>query len=62
MDCGICVSGMQSATVQSNVLSSSLINVSSCPTVNVGASVSWGYASGSFQPYTDVLIQDCIGH
>ncbi len=28
----------------------------------VGASVSSGWASGTIQPYTDVLYAQCVGH
>jgi hypothetical protein len=59
---GIAVSGMWNAYVQANNMFVTSVPVSACPRVNVGASVSAGYASGSIQPYTDVLIQGCIGH
>lgn len=59
---GIGVSGMYETTVQGNAFTTYLIDVSACPTVHVGASVSAGYASGNIQPYTDVLIEGCIGH
>ena len=59
---GIGVSGMQNAYVQGNNLMLNVTNLSSCPHVSVGASVSAGLASGSIQAYTDVLIQSCIGH
>lgn len=62
VDMGIGVSGMINATVQSNTLAVQLTNPGNCPNYSVGASVSAGYASGSLQPYTDVLIQGCIGH
>ncbi|HEX4956505.1 MAG TPA: DUF4214 domain-containing protein [Thermoanaerobaculia bacterium] len=66
VDVGIGVSGMLNVTVQSNSLLSTLSNSGACPnggtTVNVGASVSAGFASGSIQSYSDLLIQGCIGH
>lgn len=62
VDTGIGVSGMLNATVLSNTLNSVLVNSGNCPNFAVAASVSAGFASGSIQPYTDVLIQGCIGH
>lgn len=58
---GIAVSGMKEAYVQGNILLFEQ-TPSRCPSVNVGASVSTGYASGNLQSYTDILIQGCIGH
>lgn len=59
---GIVVSGMQSATVQSNVfLASPLPRAwTNCPTGNVLASVSAGLASGSIQQYADVEVNGCM--
>jgi hypothetical protein len=57
--------------VQSNAITADLQNTCGCPndpahpaitTVNVGASVSSGWASGTIQPYTDVLYAQCVGH
>lgn len=62
VDTGIGVSGMLGATVLSNTLNTQLVNSGACPNFAVAASVSAGYASGSIQPYTDTLIQGCIGH
>ena len=59
---GIAVTGMFDAYVQSNVLSRPLAPPGNCPAVDVGASVSAGWASGDIQPYTDVDIVACIGH
>lgn len=59
---GIGVCGMRQATVQSNVLSISLIEYP-CPKPYVWACVMSGFASGNIQPYTDVnLTKHCIGH
>lgn len=58
---GIAVSGMLNATVQNNTLQAiPSSSFGKCPPVAVGASVSAGFASGSIQPYTDVLIQGCV--
>jgi hypothetical protein len=57
---GIVVSGMLSAYVENNNLSVVLGNYCICPRDAVAASVSAGYASGTIQPYTDVLVQACI--
>ena len=57
---GIAVSGMLNAYVQNNTLSVILGQHGACPMEKVGASVSAGYASGSIQPYTDVLYSACI--
>ncbi len=59
---GIGVSGMLNATVQGNGGQLWVYPVARCPHVEVGASVSAGYASGNLQPYTDVLIQGCVGY
>ncbi|HKQ09407.1 MAG TPA: DUF4214 domain-containing protein [Blastocatellia bacterium] len=57
---GIGVCGMKEATVQSNVLTVSLIPYD-CPRYNVWACS--GYSSGSIQAYTQVsLPKHCIGH
>ncbi len=70
-DSGIAVSGMLSANVTGNTITANLQNTCGCPndpahptitTVNVGASVSSGWASGTIQPYTDVLYAQCVGH
>jgi hypothetical protein len=70
-DSGIAVAGMTSVTVENNTFNVTLSNTVACPndpahptitTVDVGASVSAGYASGSIQPYTDVLYNACMGH
>jgi hypothetical protein len=70
-DSGIAVSGMLNAYVQTNTIAINLQNTCGCPndsahpaitTVNVGASVSSGWASGTIQPYTDVLYTSCVGH
>jgi hypothetical protein len=57
---GIASSGAWNARVQENVLTVILVRTSGCPLVNVGASVSAGWATGDFQPYTDVRISGCI--
>jgi hypothetical protein len=59
---GIAVSGMLSATVESNTFTGTLIpqSYTNCPIGNVLASVSAGYASGSIQPYTDTTVIDCM--
>ena len=59
---GIVVSGMRSATVQSNVLLASPIPQSwtHCPIGNVLASVSADLASGSIQRYRDVTVEGCM--
>src|SRR5205085_785450 len=59
---GIGVCGMKNVTVQSNVLTVKRIPYA-CPSYDVWACVSSGYASGNIQPYTDVnLVKHCIGH
>ncbi len=59
---GIVVSGMDSATVQENVLLAAPIprGWTNCPIGNVLASVSWGLASGSIQSYSDVEVNGCM--
>jgi Domain of unknown function (DUF4214) len=59
---GIVVSGMESATVQENVFTGAPIPASwtGCATGNVLASVSAGLASGSIQPYRDVMVSGCM--
>jgi hypothetical protein len=57
---GIAVSGMLNGNVENNNLSLVLGSYGSCPRDAVAASVSAGYASGTIQPYTDVLVQSCI--
>jgi hypothetical protein len=59
---GITVSGMLSATVQSNNFTGAAIpqSYTNCPIGNVLASVSAGDASGSIQSYTDVLVSGCM--
>ena len=59
---GITVSGMLSATVQSNNFTGAPIpqGYTNCPIGNVLASVSAGDASGSIQSYTDVLVSGCM--
>jgi uncharacterized protein DUF4214 len=59
---GIVVSGMDSATVQSNVLNYAPIPGSwtSCSTGRVLASVSAGLASGSIQSHADVEVNGCM--
>lgn len=59
---GIGVSGMLNTTVLGNTFTRTALTFGSCPSVQVGASVSQGYASGTLQAYSDVLIQGCIGH
>ncbi|HEY0557006.1 MAG TPA: DUF4214 domain-containing protein [Thermoanaerobaculia bacterium] len=70
-DSAVAVSGMLSAYVQNNAITADLQNTCGCPndpahptitTVSVGASVSSGWASGTIQPYTDVLYAQCVGH
>lgn len=51
---------MLNAYVENNTLSVILGQHGACPMEKVGASVSAGYASGSIQPYTDVLYSACI--
>jgi Domain of unknown function (DUF4214) len=59
---GIVVSGMNGATVRENVFAAQTISPSwtGCPEGNVLASFSAGLASGSIQPYTDVLVSGCM--
>lgn len=58
---GIAVSGMAGVTVTGNAVEVGFADEASpCPRAVVGASVSAGYASGSIQPFTDVLYQSCI--
>jgi hypothetical protein len=59
---GITVSGMDSATVQSNVFSATPISQSwtSCPIGNVLASVAAGLASGSIQNYSNIEVNGCM--
>jgi hypothetical protein len=58
---GVAVSGMSGVTVTGNVLQVDFAEEASpCPRAVVGASVSAGYASGSIQPYADVLYESCI--
>jgi hypothetical protein len=60
---GIDVSGMLSTTVSGNALNwtAGTDPNSSCPSHNIGASVTAGYASGSIQtPYTDTLYTTCV--
>lgn len=59
---GVGVSGMLNTTVLSNSFTRQALTFGACPSVQVGASVNAGFASGSIQPYSDVLIQGCIGH
>jgi len=70
-DSGIAVSGMLSANVTGNTITTTLQNTCNCPndpahagitTVDVGASVASGWASGTLQHYTDVLYAQCVGH
>ena len=58
----IVVSGVLNTTVTGNTFNTSLYNVGgSCPTANIGASVSAGFAGGSIQgPYTDALYSGCL--
>jgi hypothetical protein len=62
VDLGISVSAMMSATVQGNMLDMTHLNVNSCPTVDVAAAVSAGWASGNIQPYTNVDVKSCVSH
>lgn len=59
---GIDVSGMLQTTVTGNVLNWSAAKdpQTSCPQYNVGASVAYGFASGTIQAYSDVLYSRCI--
>jgi len=59
---GITVSGMDSATVQSNAFSATPISQSwtSCPIGNVLASVAAGFASGSIQSYSNIEVNGCM--
>jgi hypothetical protein len=59
---GIVVSGISGATVQGNVFEEETIPPSwtGCPEGDVLASVSAGLASGTIQPYTDVLVSACM--
>lgn len=59
---GIVVSGMFDATVTGNRLRTVLVNTSFCPTLRVAASVSAGFASGTIQRFTDVLVSECQRH
>lgn len=63
-DSAIAVSGMLNATVVSNPLATYIVDTIPCPSHLFGASVSWGYASGSFSGYSDVLYSGCLtsGH
>lgn len=62
-EAGIGVSGQLSTTVTGNTLSwlSGDDPTSSCPHAAVGASTSAGYASGTFQTYTDTTYSQCWG-
>ncbi|HET9229551.1 MAG TPA: hypothetical protein VFR31_22915 [Thermoanaerobaculia bacterium] len=66
VDTGIAVSGMLDAQVQGNGLDDLiLVEVSRCPTVAFGASLTAGlasFANEDIQPYTDALYHGCIGH
>jgi len=58
---GITVSGMLSATVESNTFTRSAVTVkTNCPLGNVFASESAGFASGSIQAFTNSTVDDCI--
>lgn len=59
---GIGVSGMTEATVLGNTLLTAFApEASPCPRVEIGVSETAGYGSGQIQqPYTDVLIEQCI--
>lgn len=57
---GIAVSGMLNTTVQNNTLNIVISPHGHCPEDAVAASVSAGYASGSIQAYTDVLVSACL--
>jgi hypothetical protein len=59
---GITVSGMDSATVQSNTFSATLISQAwtHCPIGNVLASVLAGLASGSLQAHSDIEVNGCM--
>ncbi len=63
VDSGIVVSGMLNATVTGNSLDTTILNVSSCPTGNINAAISAGWASGTIQgPYTNVEVSQCVSH
>ncbi len=63
VDEGIAVSGMLNATVTGNTLDLTILNVSPCPTLSIGAAISAGWASGTIQgPYTNTDISSCVSH
>jgi hypothetical protein len=59
---GIAVAGMDSATVQGNTFSATLIPQAwtNCPVGDVLASVPWGLASGSLQAHSNVEVNGCM--
>lgn len=63
VDIGISVSAMMNATVTGNSLSMTHVNVNPCPTVDVAAAISAGWASGTIQsPITDTDVSACVYH
>ena len=59
---GIAVDGMLEATVQGNTFAIELVEVSACPSVQVGADLSNGHASGNLQTFVQTAFHGCIGH
>jgi hypothetical protein len=59
---GIAVDGMLNTTVEGNTLQMELVPVSDCPSVEVGADVENGHASGVIQPYVQAVFHSCIAH
>jgi hypothetical protein len=53
---------MLNVTVTGNTLQMELVPVSACPSVEVGADVENGHASGTIQPYVQAVFHSCIGH
>jgi hypothetical protein len=63
VDTGIAVSGMFNAIVSGNTLDMTHLNVNTCPTVDVAAAISAGWASGSIQaPVTNTDVRSCVSH
>jgi len=62
MDAGIAIDGMLGATVTGNNLVRAAVEVSACPTLNVGADTLGGHASGTLQSFTQAAFHSCIGH
>jgi hypothetical protein len=63
VDTGISVSGMTNTTVTGNTLDMTHLNVNTCPTVDVAAALSAGWASGTIQaPVTNTDVKSCVFH